>query len=277
MRVAAISHSLTRRKHDWARRLARALQRASWEGADLAVIPELTILDALAGDLPPTQQGVPPVLAALAGDYVSFLTASARSLGITLVGGSHVEETPAGFRNVCAVAFPDGELERVEKRMLTQWEANEWGLVPGEPTDTPRLDAAGIGVAICYDAEFPELVRPIARRGVKLLCVPSFTETRHGFQRVRWCAAARAIENQIYVAHSTLTGSLGGEPVPSTYGSSALLSPSIPPYPETAVLAETAMNRAGVVVADLDFGALDKARVAGDVRNWADYLEGLEG
>src|SRR3569832_94081 len=125
-----------------------------------------------------------------------------------------------------------------------------WQRVPGQ--NLIRMHDSRLGVTICYDSEFPESGRALAEEGVLVQCVPAFTETQRGFQRVRWSCRARAIENQNFVVHASLVGSLGREPAPSTYGSSAILTPSIEPFPIEAVLAETELGEEGVIVADLD-------------------------
>jgi predicted amidohydrolase len=57
--------------------------------------------------------------------------------------------------------------------------------------------------------------------------VPFWTDTKNGYQRVRHCAQARAIENECYVA---ITGSVGNLPnvenVDIQYSQSAVFSPS---------------------------------------------------
>ena len=56
---------------------------------------------------------------------------------------------------------------------------------------------AKIGVLVCYDVEFPEAARHLADEGAEILFVPFCTDNRQGYLRVRYCAQARAIENQI--------------------------------------------------------------------------------
>jgi len=64
-----------------------------------------------------------------------------------------------------------------------------------------RTDSRGdFGILICYDIEFPEVARVLAEAGAEILFVPSCTDGREGFCRVRYCAQARAIENQVYVS-----------------------------------------------------------------------------
>ncbi|MCC7435541.1 MAG: hypothetical protein IT363_12720 [Methanoregulaceae archaeon] len=264
--VAAVAYRVgqARSFEDFLVRIGRVVHRATEQGAELVVLPELAILDIV-----PVALDNPADILQLAEfgpDYVAYLEELSRALGITIVGGSHLESRTEGVVNTCAIVV-DGKTQRVDKHILTQFEAVEWGLVPGS---APR-SVDGVGVAICYDSEFPELVRPLARAEAWVLAVPFFTETRYGYQRVRWSGLARAIENQIFVVQAALVGSLGGEPVPSTYGRSAILTPSVPPFPESCVLAETPLNRSGIAVATLDFDALEASRNSGDVRNWNDY------
>ncbi len=54
-----------------------------------------------------------------------------------------------------------------------------------------------VATLVCYDAEFPEATRVLAEAGTETLFVPSCTDDRQGDCRVRYCAQARAIENQM--------------------------------------------------------------------------------
>ncbi len=231
--------------------------------ADLIVLPELPILELLSLHPNIAEAVVPEVLETYAEPFELALQNFARENQCVVVGGSHIRNR----RNVCLVAEPD-RCWFQPKNVLTQWEAAEWNL---DRSTGLRISTDGlIGVTVCYDCEFPESGRALAETGVLIQCIPSYTETKHGFQRVRWCAQARAIENQIITVHASLVGSLGAEPVPSTYGSSAILAPSIPPYNESAILAETELNTEGIARAEVDLATLIEARSRGDVRNWND-------
>lgn len=231
--------------------------------ADLIVLPELPVLELLSLHPGVNEIDVPDVLEFYAEPYESAIQAFATENNCTVVGGSHIRKR----RNVCLIAEPERSWFQ-PKNVLTQWESQEWNL--GTSTGL-RLSSSGqIGVTVCYDCEFPESGRVLAEAGVLIQCIPAYTETRHGFQRVRWCAQARAIENQIITVHASLVGSLGAEPVKSTYGSSAILAPSIAPFPESAILAETELNKEGIALAEVDLETLINARNEGDVRNWND-------
>ena len=63
-----------------------------------------------------------------------------------------------------------------------------------------------IGVAICYDSEFPLLARALTEAGAEIVLVPSCTERVSGYYRVRTGAMARALENTIATVMSPTVG-----------------------------------------------------------------------
>lgn len=69
-------------------------------------------------------------------------------------------------------------------------------------------------------------VRSIAGGGARLLFVPFCTDNRQGYLRVRYCSAARAIENQCYVILSGNVGNLPNvENMDIQYAQSCILTP----------------------------------------------------
>lgn len=270
MRVGAVAFKLAhaRSDGDFFGHMYDFVESAHQNGVQLLVFPEFAILE-LVHLFPDIEEiDVPKYLAQYAQQYEDWLVRMSQNSGIALVGGSHFTNGQLGFKNSCFSVWPDGTRGTVVKNKLTQYESQVWNLRPGN--GLIKMPDAEIGNLICYDSEFPEAARVLCESGVKILNVPAFTETRHGFQRVRWCAHARAIENQVFVIHASLLGDLGREPVPATYGSSAVICPSITPFPQSGMLAETPLNEEGIAIADLDMSLLDKAREEGDVRNWFD-------
>jgi predicted amidohydrolase len=273
LRVAAVAWKLrlARGDSDYLGHFHDLVSRAHDEGAEVVVFPELHGLEllSLASDLEARDAG--RFLIQFADEIEDWIARIASNSGMVIVGGSHFKETPEGIKNVCAIGLPTGERILQEKNNLTVYEREVWRLTPGK--GLARLPH-NLGVTICYDSEFPEAGRVLAEAGMMVQCVPSWTETIRGFQRVRWSCLARALENQIFVVHASLVGDLEREPVPTTYGSSAILAPSVEPFPESAVLRESRPNEEGVVVADLDFDLLHQARTHGEVTNWRDRHDG---
>ncbi|MBI3721348.1 MAG: hypothetical protein HY248_02250 [Fimbriimonas ginsengisoli] len=269
--AAAWKLRLARSDGDYFGHLYDTVSAAHDLDAEVLVLPELTVLEllSLAPDL--EERDVPAFLVQFADSFEEWLLRISASSGLTLVGGSHFRRVKGGIANACAVATPDGRLIVNNKNKLTAYERDVWRLAPGRGLS--RLQDERLGVLICYDCEFPEAGRRLVDAGVQTICVPAFTEDVRAFQRVRWAAHSRAVENQVYVVHASLVGELGREPVPSTFGTSAILTPSHEPFPLNAVLDETRVNEEGLAVADVDFEMLTASREDGEVRNWDDRVD----
>ncbi len=245
------------------------VKQAAGEGAELLVLPELITLEleGVFDSIAPRPQD----RQLLSADDLGLKSSLAVENRMTIVAGSCLATHNGGWVNRSLVFSPQGLITFQDKIVMTQFEAVEWGISGGSGLTThhdPRL-----GVLICYDSEFPELGRFLAERDVLALCVPSYTETWHGHWRVRHSCHARAVENQIFVLHAPLVGSLGREPIPESHGSPAILAPCCSPFPPNGILSEGIPDEESIVYAELDFDALLASREEGDVRNWNDRVQ----
>lgn len=252
---------------------------AKGRGCELVVFPELIALELLALDETVAERDVLQFLASHSETWEDLAIQLADELDMMIVAGTWLIEEETGFSNTAFIAYPsraefqgaDGTLvagDYQTKVQLTAYEREVWSLVGGKGLQ--RLLDGRVGVTICYDAEFPESARALAESGAQLICVPSYTEKPHGYQRVRNCCLARATENQVFVLHSALVGGLGREPVVSATGTSAIIAPSFEPFPCPAILDETRPGEEGIAVTTLDFEALRECRESGPVRPWQD-------
>jgi predicted amidohydrolase len=139
--------------------------------------------------------------------YQDMLRALARKHQIHLAGASYWHERDGLAVNTAFWCRADGSMETQDKLHPTRAE-QAIDTVGGKDVRVFELEEIKIGLLICYDIQFPELARGLVDGGVEVLLVPSFTDTR-GYWRVRHCAHARAVENQIFVCVSPLIGSLG--------------------------------------------------------------------
>lgn len=262
---------------EFAARVETHVAAAAEFGAKLLVLPEYLTFELLtvpgAGGFETLPQATPAYETLFAG-------LSARH-GLAVLAGTHLVSDGDGLRNTAHLFLPDGRIERQAKLHLTPCEVAPWRLTPGAALRVVDLGFARAAMPVCYDVEFPELGRQARARGADLLLVPSCTDDAHGMARVRTCAAARAIENQIYVAVAMTTGSLPDVPLMrANLGQAAILAPCDYPFPPGGILAEGIVNDDQVVVADLDMAALARARAGGSVRTWQDRrgdLYALEG
>ncbi|HET6160635.1 MAG TPA: nitrilase-related carbon-nitrogen hydrolase [Dongiaceae bacterium] len=188
------------------------------EGADrgsrMLLLPELTCVGLLWGDPSAgetTTAGVANLyrrrLTPLLRPYEDALREVAQRRQLVLAGATFWHEEEGRGVNTAFVAFPDGTIQRQDKLHPTRPE-QAIGTVGGEGLHTFEIDGIRIGLLICYDIQFPELTRHLVAEGIQVLLVPSLTSER-GYWRVRHCAHARAVENQIYVCVSPIVGDLG--------------------------------------------------------------------
>jgi hypothetical protein len=140
--------------------------------------------------------------------------------------------------------------------------------------------------ARCLDeAEIPECSASLAEQGAEIILCPSDTFTEYGFWRVRHCAQARAIENQIYFVHCCLGGG-PGSPLPNGWARSSIISPCDVPWKNASgVIAEANPNKEMVIRGAVDLDVLrenrekgasttfkDRRRRASIYANWPSHL-----
>ena len=199
--------------------------------------------------------------------YCELLSGLAIRHGVYVVGGSIPSRDANGeLHNECHLFGPSGSHAVQGKLHMTRWESEEWKVSSSRGLTVFETDFGRLAVAICYDVEFPEIARAAARRSCDVLVVPSCTDDRQGFLRVRYCAQARAIENQLYVVQSCTVGSLPMVPAVSlNYGQAAVLTPSDFRFARDGILAEGQINSEMMVIGDLDLDLLRESREKGTV------------
>lgn len=198
--------------------------------------------------------------------YVELFTELAKRRSIYIVAGSIPTLDDAAVYNESYFFAPSGEHGVQGKLHITRWETEDWKIQPRERLKIFETDFGRLAINICYDVEFPELARVAARQGVSVLVVPSCTDERQGFLRVRYCAQARAIENQLYVVHSSTVGSLPMVPAVSlNYGQASILTPSDFAFARDGILAEGLPNQESMVIGDLNLQTILESRETGTV------------
>ncbi len=245
------------------------VETAADYGVQLLVFPEYFTLQLLTlGDV---QRPMSEQVRALAGRTPlvrELLRGLAQKHGLYIVGGTMLVEEPTTqhLQNTSYLFAPDGSAASQPKLHLTRFEREEWSLEGSDTLTTFDTELGRVGIAICYDVEFPDVAREHARQGTQILVVPSCTDDRQAYLRVRLCAHARAIENQLYVVVASTVGSLPQVPaVALNYGQAAILTPSDFRFSRDGIAAEGIPNQEAMVIADVDLDALAEARGNGTV------------
>lgn len=257
------------------RKLAAWAARAREAGADFCLMPEYACVElgaALSGGAA-DEAGELRAMVAAAPAILQAMRDAAREAGIWLCPGSLPMAAEGGrVVNRAPLIRPDGALAFQDKRMMTRFEGERWGVSAGAAPRVFDTPWGRIGIAICYDAEFPKLVRAQVEQGAWLVLVPSCTDTHHGFHRVQVGARARAMENQCYVAVAPTVGDLpGSAALDENRGTAGIFGPIDRPFPEDGVIAQGPPDAPGLAIAELDPALLERVRADGAVRNHRDW------
>ncbi|MCM2269744.1 MAG: carbon-nitrogen hydrolase family protein [Thermoanaerobaculia bacterium] len=270
VRVASIQYFIrpVRSFDEFAQQVSALVGTAADYKARLVVFPEYFTVQLLT--LGARERPIQEAVRDLAGQVPAFLelmSGLAREHGLYVVAGTIPGRGDNGeLHNDCHLFGPSGTHGRQGKLHMTRWEREEWDVSPRRGLHVFETDFGKLAVAICYDVEFPEIARAAGRSGCDVLVVPSCTDDRQGFLRVRYCAQARAIENQMYVVQSCTVGSLPMVPAVSlNYGQASILTPSDFRFSRDGILAEGQINSEMMVLGDLDLDALRLSRERGTV------------
>lgn len=263
----------------WGAKLDRWLAEARDQGAGLAVLPEYACVElgsALAGKAPAGEAEELAAMVEAAPRILDRMREAAMAAGLWLLPGTLPQRDADGaVRNRAPLIAPDGRLAFQDKHAMTRFEAERWGVTAGAPPRVFDTPWGRIGISICYDSEFPDHVRAQVEAGAWLILAPSCTDTPHGFNRVRVSAAARALENQCFVAVSPTVGEAPwSAALDRNRGRAAVLGPIDRGFPEDGVIAEGVPDRPQWLLADLDPARIATVRREGAVFNHRDWPAG---
>ena len=196
-----------------------------------------------------------------------------RKYGLAILAASFPWRGPDGRTTNRAWLFqPDGSCDFQDKQMMTRFEREHWDIQSGGG-GLKVLEVGGIraAIAICYDIEFPLLVRGATGAGAELLICPSNTDGWHGYWRVRTGAQARALENQCYVAMAPLVGTADWtSAIDVNVGRAGVFGPIDTGFPEDGILALGEMA-GGLLDAALYPARLRSVRRHGQNHNFNDW------
>jgi predicted amidohydrolase len=256
-------------------KLARWVGEAAAAGAQLLVFPEYGAMEyaapsgaSVAGDLAASLAAVSDALP----EMDAALADLARKYGVHILAASGPSARGAcRYVNAASLFAPSGGAGLQEKLIMTPFERN-WGISGGEALRVFETALGRIGIAICYDGEFPLLVRAQAEAGAQIVLVPSCTEFVSGYHRVRTAARARALENTCVTVLSPTVGDAPWSPaIDHNAGAAGVFVPADHGFCDTGVLAEGVLNRPQWVYADVALAGLAEVKARGEMRNATDW------
>ena len=260
LRIASVSFSLTGLENfaDFSQRITKHVNFAADSKAEMIVFPEYVTASLVSVDQPWEHWDKL---------YLELFENLAVKHKINILGGTHLFKKECGrYTNSATFFSTHGRAISQDKWHLTPFEREYLPFEVGNNFAIIKTESATFGIAICYDVEFPEFVRAISKHGIDVLLVPSCTDDTQGFWRVRYCSAARCIENQIAVVHAPLVGS--SEKVrffEQNCGLASVLVPCDYGFASQGIAMQGEWNQDSCVVAELDIAKLRRNRIEGSV------------
>ncbi|MBK9078724.1 MAG: carbon-nitrogen hydrolase family protein [Hyphomicrobium sp.] len=277
LHVAAAQYPIGQPKSlaEWEAKIALWVKSGAATGAELLVFPEYAAIEQAACFGPEVYSDLTITLdkvAELAASRVALHADLAKRHNVhILVGSGPVRKSDGRFVNATQLVTPDGQIGEQEKLIMTPFE-HGWGISAGGPVRVFRTRIGTFGIAICYDSEFPLLVRAMAEAGADVVLVPSCTERISGYHRVRTGSMARALENTICTVQSPTVGDAPWSPaVDFNNGAAGIYVPSEHGVSDDGVIACGKLNAAEWVSARIDLARLRHVRETGEMRNYTDW------
>jgi predicted amidohydrolase len=234
------------------RSLERLIREARHLGASLVVLPELAdsgYVFESTEELSRLAENIPN------GAGSVFLIALARSLGIYIVGGLP-ESDGEVFFNSAILCGPAGFIGKYRKLHL--WNREKLFFKPGDlGLPVFRTELGVIGLAVCYDAWFPETFRQLALKGAQFVCVPTNWVPMPGHNGSAEPVAnilhkAAAHSNAITIACANRIGTERGQPF---IGRSLIVGPQ-----GLTLAGPASSDREDIIVASISLEDIDEAR-----------------
>jgi predicted amidohydrolase len=240
--LASVSPKVGNKK----RNIRKMEKVVSGHDADLFVFGEMSVTGYVCRD------AVFSLAEPVDGESVGALRDAARDSGSAVVFGMPVKVREGMVHNAAVLAQPEN-VGMYFKSFLPNFGPFEEKRYFTEGADLPvfQTPSGTVGLCICYDLFFPELVKGLVLNGADLVvCISaSPATTRVYFEQV---LPTRAIENTAYIAYANLVGEQQGL---TFWGGCQCYAP------KGDLLARAEYFKEDVIVCDLDFDLLQEARI----------------
>ncbi len=170
-------------------------------GADIAVLPEMF-------NCPYDNKYFREYAEDSSGVTIEAMKEIAKEKEIFVIAGSIPETDGEDVYNTSFVLDPKGEIIARHRKMHLFDIDVEGGirffesetLSSGKNVTVFETPFGKVGLAICYDMRFPELMRLMALKGARLIVIPAAFNRTTGPAHWQMTAKSRALDNQVYFA-----------------------------------------------------------------------------
>jgi len=251
LRIALIQPDSRGSKEEILNRTLKLIDEASSYGVELVLLPEHWIIS----------YDFEPVL--------YELRKKARKLSIGIVSGGNYIQRNNDLEIVSFLIDEKGEIIGEQKKVHLFGAENEVAK-SGESYEVFKFKDTKIGITICHDLVYPEVVRILALKGAEIILAPARIK-KQGFEPWKLYVMTRALENRIHIA--TTNALLP----PNFLGNSFFVDFEIDNDVVIPYIASSAKDEEGFAIYDVDPKSIEKFRKerlsARRVSTYKDILE----
>jgi len=224
------------------KQMEKTVKKAKKQGADLVIFPELSLTGYVVRDQ------IYELAETIPGSSTKVMENIARKTKAYIVFGMPEisEKAQATIYNTAVLVGPEGFIGKYRKMYLPTHSVFEEKRYfrPGYQAQAFDTEIGKIGLVICYDIYFPEVIRLTRLRGAQLIvCISASPSVRRTFFET--LTMARAIENTAFLAYVNLVGIEDGL---QFWGGSRMIGPN------GRVLVQAKYDEEDFVTCDVDYG-----------------------
>lgn len=221
--------------------------KAKEHGADLVIFPELSLTGYVVKDQ------IYELAETIPGPTTEKIVALSKKTGVHIIYGMPEvsEKSKATIFNTSVLVGPKGLIGKYRKMYLPTHSVFEEKRYfrPGYQTAAFDTAIGKIGLCICYDVFFPEVIRLSRLQGAQLIvCISASPAVRKSYFEI--LTSARALENTAFLAYVNLVGVEDGL---QFWGGSRLISPT------GDIIAKAKYDEEDFVICEVDFTDLISA------------------
>lgn len=185
----------------------------------------------------------------------------AQKLKAYIITGSYIMRKNGKHFNTSLLFDPNGDLlAQYSKTHLfdTPGHKESWFVIPGEHYTVADTEYCRIGMTICYDIRFPELLRTLTLKGAEIIFCPAafpIADPSPGEDHWQVLTRAASLQNMVYVV---AVNQIGFKHPFTYFGRSVIVDP-------WGVEIAKAPNKECIISAELDLEYLQEMRKARSV------------
>ena len=233
-------------------RAENMIRDAASNGSDVIVLPEMF-------NCPYENKYFPIYSENYPGKTTKMLASLSKELGVYIIGGSIPEKDDNTIYNTSYIFNREGNVVGKHRKIhlfdiqvengIKFKESDTLGY--GQDVTVFPTEFCKIGIAICYDMRFPELIRIMALEGAEVIIVPAAFNMTTGPAHWELLVRTRALDNQVYfIAASPARNQSASY---HAYGHSSIVNP-------WGTIISEADEKECIIYGDIDLALVEKVR-----------------